>query len=744
MSRSRPPRPRPERRRSSRPPSTGRPAWDFAGWLREYGDDAAAFGLALAAAITLLGMVGLSRGSLIDAWIEGLRRWLGWFAAIVPLTMLVGAVGFGRRRLGMPWSVPWLRIVAVEIGLFAAMGGLALVADYSLAESESGRGGGLIGWGVGSLAAGVLGRWSGAIALFLVALVSAVVAFRRLGPPTGTTPRRPAAAEEDWLPEPEPLAALAAQVAAEQEEAARPRGRKGGEARAEARPRAPAARSSRAARADRDRHLPPLDLLDRVEARRITSKEIQQMATVIERTLADFGVPARVVDHRTGPSVTQFAVEPGFIETSGPDGVRRQKVRVSQISSLADDLALALAAPAVRVEAPVPGQAYVGIEVPHRRPSLVSLRAVMESDAFQRIGSPLAFALGRDVAGEPVAADLVGMPHLLIAGTTGSGKSVLMTAITACLLFNNTPADLQLVLIDPKMVELVRFNGVPHLVGRVETDLNRIVVVLRWCTQEMDRRYRELEKEGARDLDAYNRKVGRRRDGRTLPRLVILIDELADLMMMAPDQTERTLVRLAQMGRATGIHLVVATQRPSTDIVTGLIKANFPARISFAVASMIDSRVILDTTGAETLLGKGDMLFLSAEAGSPTRLQGVYVSDAEIQRLVGYWQETAGPEAAEADDAAAPDEAPWEELMRRGQVDEESDEVLERAIELVRKTGQASASMLQRRLRIGYPRAARLMDELEELGVVGRSQSGGKTREVLIRDEVSEEEDEDE
>jgi len=313
--------------------------------------------------------------------------------------------------------------------------------------------------------------------------------------------------------------------------------------------------------------------------------------------------------------------------------------------------------------------------------------------------------------------------------------------VAACLLFNNTPADLQMVLIDPKMVELVRFNGVPHLMGKVETELNRIVVVLRWCTQEMDHRYRELEREGARDLEAYNRKLRRRRDGRPLPRVVVLIDELADLMMMAPDQTERTLVRLAQMGRATGIHLVVATQRPSTDIVTGLIKANFPARISFAVPSMVDSRVILDGAGAETLLGKGDMLFLSPEASAPVRLQGVFVGDAEVERLVDYWREAAEPEPTEVN--VAPAQAPWEDLVARAESNDEQDEVLEQAIALVRKSGIASASLLQRRLRIGYPRAARLMDELEELGVVGRSQSGGKTREVLVREDDEEEFDED-
>jgi S-DNA-T family DNA segregation ATPase FtsK/SpoIIIE len=407
---------------------------------------------------------------------------------------------------------------------------------------------------------------------------------------------------------------------------------------------------------------------------------------------------------------------------------------VSQISALASDLALALSAPALRIEAPVPGQAYVGIEVPNRRAALVRLRSVMESEAFQRVGSPLAIALGRDVAGQAVAADLAAMPHLLIAGTTGSGKSVCITAVAACLLYNNTPDDLRLVMIDPKMVELVRFNGAPHLIGKVETELERITVVLRWCTAEMDRRYRLLEQAAARDLEAYNRKVRRKREAERLPRLVILIDELADLMMMAPDQTEHTLVRLAQMGRATGLHLVVATQRPSTDILTGLIKANFPARISFAVASMIDSRVILDTTGAETLLGKGDMLYVSPEASAPVRIQGAYVDDDEIERLISYWQaeHSAEPEAARA---------PWEDMLVRQEAMGDQDEILEQAVELVKKTGFASASMLQRRLRIGYPRAARLMDELEDLGVVGRSQSGGKTREVLVGEDDEDDED---
>jgi S-DNA-T family DNA segregation ATPase FtsK/SpoIIIE len=322
----------------------------------------------------------------------------------------------------------------------------------------------------------------------------------------------------------------------------------------------------------------------------------------------------------------------------------------------------------------------------------------------------------------PVLANLASMPHLLIAGTTGSGKSVCIAAMTTCLVMNNSPEDLRLVMIDPKMVELVRFNGLPHLYGVVETDLERILGVMRWVVVEMEERYKLLEDLKARDLEAYNRKAKRRKDYEPLPRLVVLIDELADLMMSAPDQTEHMLVRLAQMARATGIHLVVATQRPSTDVVTGLIKANFPARLSFTVASGVDSRVILDSAGAETLLGRGDMLFLRPEAASPVRAQGVMISDQEVQRVIKFWQDAAG----EGDG-----EAPWERLLEEEAALSDKDELVKKAIALVQKSQRASTSMLQRQLRVGYPRAARLMDELEDLGVVGPSQGGGKEREVI-------------
>ncbi|MFN3492097.1 MAG: DNA translocase FtsK, partial [Anaerolineales bacterium] len=331
---------------------------------------------------------------------------------------------------------------------------------------------------------------------------------------------------------------------------------------------------------------------------RADERTINQTAGLIMKTLSEFGIPATVIGYRVGPSVTQFAVQPGFIKKPGTDeeDVQQIKVRVAQIASLEKDLALALSAQRLRIEAPVPGKPYVGIEVPNTNSSMVRLRALLESDSFYRNNAPLNLALGRDVSGNPLNADLSRMPHLLIAGSTGSGKSVCITSIAACLAMNNTPEELRMVMIDSKMVELIRFNGLPHLYGKVETSLERILGVLRWVVVEMEHRYRLLESAHARDLDAYNRKMARKDDGVTLPRIVVLIDELADLMMSAPDQTEHNLVRLAQMARATGIHLVVATQRPSTDVVTGLIKANFPARLAFAVASGTDSRVILDYT----------------------------------------------------------------------------------------------------------------------------------------------------
>ena len=474
------------------------------------------------------------------------------------------------------------------------------------------------------------------------------------------------------------------------------------------------------------------DVLDAGSAPTVNEDFIRQRAHLIEETLASFGAPSQVVEISRGPTITQFGVEPLFVETRGS----RTRVRVSKIASLADDLALALAAPRIRIQAPVPGHGYVGIEVPNDEMALVALRDILESEIFQRNKTPLRLALGQDVAGHPITANLESMPHLLIAGTTGSGKSVCVNSILSCFLINNTPDDLELVLIDPKRVELTSYNGIPHLAhGPVVVEIERVVDVLRWVAGEMDKRYHDFAKIGARNISDYNARM-QLQGSRKLPFLLLVIDELADLMLIAPDQTERTITRLAQLARATGIHMVLATQRPSVDVVTGLIKANFPARIAFAVASGVDSRVILDQPGAERLLGRGDMLFQAPDAAAPARLQGVFVSDPEIQKVVDFWKGQKAQLTPHAPLAASvsglPENVPlkqkalWEEMESS-----DDDPLFGDAVDLIRREGRASVSMLQRRLRIGYTRAARLVDVMEERGIVGAPQANSQVRTVL-------------
>ncbi|MDP1714793.1 MAG: DNA translocase FtsK [Anaerolineales bacterium] len=474
------------------------------------------------------------------------------------------------------------------------------------------------------------------------------------------------------------------------------------------------------------------DILDSGDAPSINEEFIQQRARLIEETLASFGAPAQVVAISRGPAITQFGVEPLFLESRG--GVR-MKVRVSKIASLSDDLALALAAPRIRIQAPVPGHSYVGIEVPNEEMAMVALRDILESEIYTRNTKPLNFGLGRDVAGLPIIASLEGMPHLLIAGTTGSGKSVCVNSILTCMLLYNTPDDLRLVLVDPKRVELTGYNGIPHLLGPVVVEMERVIGALQWMTREMDKRYHLFGQAGSRNITDYNAKM-KLQGQKKLPYLVIIIDELADLMMIAPDETEKTITRLAQLSRATGIHMILATQRPSVDVVTGLIKANFPARIAFAVASNTDSRVILDQPGAERLLGRGDMLYQAPDAPSAARLQGVFVSDHEIQKLVEYWRAQAGGGSSYAVAGMPADSVPenvplkqtplWEEMKK---VD--GDPLYHEAVAIVRKEGRASVSMLQRRLRIGYTRSSRIVDMMEDKKIVGPPEGGTQMRQVL-------------
>jgi DNA segregation ATPase FtsK/SpoIIIE, S-DNA-T family len=485
----------------------------------------------------------------------------------------------------------------------------------------------------------------------------------------------------------------------------------------------------------RDTSLPPLGVMKDIELLMPDESEINTNVVLIENTLLEFDIDVDVVDVKVGPTVTQYAVQPFREGSKEGDGVQG-RTRISKIASLQSDLSLALSARRLRMETPVPGHSYIGIEVPNKKPSVVALRSVYESKAYQEQAakkkSPLFIPLGRDVSGSPVGIDLSQMPHLLIAGTTGSGKSVCIAAMATALVLENTPDLMKLIMLDPKMVELSRFNGLPHLMGPVETDQERIIGVLRWCTREMDRRYKLLEENAARNIDIFNSRLGRRRKDEYLPYIVILIDEIGDLMLSKPEETEKTITRLAQMARAVGMHMVVATQRPSVDVITGLIKANFPSRISFAVASGIDSRVILDTVGAETLMGRGDMLYQAADSPFPRRLQGCFVSDDEVRLVVDHWRDWHDMEV-EAGRAQAITIGPWERGLTRREFLSETDPMLEQAISLVVESGEASASLIQRRLGVGYPRAARIMDLLEELGVVGEVKGGGRNREVLIK-----------
>jgi DNA segregation ATPase FtsK/SpoIIIE-like protein len=487
----------------------------------------------------------------------------------------------------------------------------------------------------------------------------------------------------------------------------------------------------------REKDLPAVGLLQDIDIVLPEESEINRNVVLIENTLLEFDIDIDVVDVRIGPTVTQYAVQP-FREKKDVGGEQSvQRTRLNKIASLGSDLALALSAKRLRLETPVPGHSYMGIEVPNKNPSVVALRSVYESKKYfeesQKKKSPLFIPLGRDVAGDAIGIDLAGCPHLLIAGTTGSGKSVCIAAIATSLIMENMPDNVKMVMLDPKMVELSRFNGLPHLLGPVETELERIIEALRWCTREMDRRYKLLEEHGARNIDTYNSRLGQRRKKDQLPYIVIMIDEVGDLMLSRPEETEATITRLAQMARAVGMHLVVATQRPSVDVITGLIKANFPSRIAFSVASGVDSRVILDAVGAETLLGKGDMLYLAPDAAGPKRLQGCFVSDEEVRKVVGHWRSWKTQQIMEGK-LEKQTSAPWERGLTRREFLAETDPMLEDAIELVVKEREASASLIQRRLGLGYPRAARIMDLLEELGVIGESVAGGRARRVLIEE----------
>ncbi len=692
--------------------------------------------------LILAGLLGgLAVASHAGSILTGLQQWLvssfgrAWFVPVA------AAVALGSYML---WPrAPRPRLLDVLAGTVAV---IALVGLFGLAASAGGSAGRAIDNVMVELA-GTWGAWALLVAGLVIglivtihfspgSLIAAVVtamqaAFaerRRLerlvaAPAEPTKPAAKttsAAAAEDVGPAYPPVAAALRSWEVETEpETSTPTDSKHADAEeTEPAPEKPALRVVAEPEddvPDIDWKLPSIALLDTVTARRERmADEIKRNVKIIEATLETFGVSCKVVGVNPGPAVTQYELQPG------------PGVQVKRITALQNDLSLALAAAPLRIEAPIPGKAAVGIEVPNKSMSLVTIREVLETAAFREGTHTLALALGNDVSGQSIVGDLTRMPHLLIAGATGQGKSVCINALITSLLFQVTPDHMRLLLIDPKRVELTNYNGLPHLALPVLVESHQAAAALRWAVAEMDRRYKMFSVEGVRNIAAYNEKATQRL-ARQLPYVVIVIDELADLMMVAAGEIEELICRIAQLARAVGIHLVIATQRPSTDIITGLIKANIPSRIAFAVGSQVDSRVILDTGGAEKLLGRGDMLYQPVDAGKPTRIQGAFVSDPEVESVVNFWRSQGGPRYMEEilEEGAG---TGWE----RGEAQERKlDPLFARAARAVAAEGGASVSLVQRKFNVGYSRAGRIVDQLAEHRVIGGYQ-GSKSREVLM------------
>jgi DNA segregation ATPase FtsK/SpoIIIE, S-DNA-T family len=673
----------------------------------------------LCGALLVAAVLGLLHSGATDALALGLRLLFGFGAIVVAVMVMAGGAWALRALVNDRFVIAWRRVVGGEVLFIALLSLVHIPYPDGHAAADSGIGGGMIGWAISQLLLDKVGKLPAVGLLLLVAGLGAVWAFQLDFSGTGDWINRQFENFQHRTPAEEPIEAV-------QPSRTRPARKKTVSRDKPAESEFTPTAASPAKRLRRDKRLPSLDMFRERSKIDIDTALMDERAQIIEETLESFGIPVKVVEKQQGPTVTQFGLRPGEIERKLPDGsVKRMKVKVSRITALANDLALALSASPIRIEAPVPGKSVVGIEVPNEKSSMVSLRSVFKSDDFRKLEKPLKIALGQDVAGTPVFADLAAMPHVLIAGATGSGKSVCLNAVIASLLCNNAPEDLVLIMLDPKMVELVMYNGIPHLSLPVVTDLAEAARTLHRVMLEMDRRFQLFKEAGVRNLDAYNKKPGIEKTERFI---VVVIDELADLMMTAPEDIEKTICRLAQMARATGIHLVLATQRPSVDVVTGLIKANFPARISFAVTSQTDSRVILDSGGAEKLLGRGDMLYMASDAPKLQRLQGCYVPDEELRAVVKYWRDNG----FEDESVEGPFELPAASSVAAAGKDR-GDELLDEAITLVRQFDRASTSFLQRRMGIGYNRAAKLIDMMEDRRIIGKVKEGGLAREVLIK-----------
>ncbi len=688
--------------------------------------------------LTLLSLLTSNSGGLTLIWASFLHRWIGWGAYALPIVLLLFGAWFLLSKIDRVPGVSLERIVGLILIFSNALTWFQLI-DVSVGGASNPPGGGVLGSAIYRGLESAFGKAGTMIVLFawlLVALVLLIdlsmsdlvswLADKLKSSHSKFATYLRSKVEEQRLKneqahlqqfeiEPAPAEAIYAPEDYDQGIITTPE---------------PQPEKNETERAW---ILPePEDVLNPVETAPVTEESDEDRARVIEETLRSFNSPGRVTEIRRGPTVTMFGVEPEYIENRSG----RTRVRVSNITKLSNDLAMALKASQIRIQAPVPGRGYIGIEVPNIKSSMVSMLELATSLPFQKHTSPIKFVLGKDVTGTPTTADLAAMPHLLIAGTTGSGKSVCINAILTGFLLTLNPDQLRLLLVDPKRVEFSVYNGIPHLLTDVIVEPEKVVGALQWMLREMDLRYRIFEDHGVRNLEEFNKKAPI--EGiKTLPYIVVVIDELADMMLLSPDETERSLTRLAQLARATGIHLIIATQRPSANVITGLIKANFPARIAFSVASGIDSRVILDQPGAERLLGRGDMLFQAPDAPAPVRLQGAYVSEEEVARLARFWQaqtrESGAPERPDKALYTTASNLPlnqiplWDDPVK----DPDEDSLTEEALRIIRKEGRASVSMLQRKLRIGYTRSSRLIEKLEEQGIISKAHPQTGTREVL-------------
>jgi len=753
-------------RKRSSTPKTSLPRWSWNKLSSERKLDILGIILALVGLLSLLSLISTEQSSVTGLWIDFLLRLAGWGSFILPIALVILGLWLVFRNIEKLPSLSPERLIGIISVYFNVLTWMHFIKGGGWATAAAKQGGGYIGAFFERLLTGSMGSSATLVILVAWLVISLLLSFDLslvdLGHMMNPMLSKLRKIKEEQINQVSPgnsPAARSTNIEPQGQTAGLPstfhplspmQGRSPAlspQTGSRAVQPAPPADQAQPGEINPGREaglpesapsaaetvswlLPDINLiLDMPQHPAQQTGRDEDRARLIEETLGSFGAPSHVVEVHRGPTVTQFGVEPDFIESR----TGRMRVRVSKIVSLADDLALALAAPRIRIQAPVPGRNYVGIEVPNQEISRVSLREVVESEQFQKVNSQLRFAVGKDVAGKPTAIDLTAMPHLLIAGTTGSGKSVCVNSILCCLLMNNTPNDLRLVLVDPKRVELTGYNGIPHLLAPVVVDAERVVGALQWMLREMDMRYHKFSENGVRNISEFNEHF----HDQHLPYLVVVIDELADLMMLAPDETERSITRLAQLARATGIHLIIATQRPSVDVVTGLIKANFPARIAFTVASGVDSRVILDQPGAERLLGRGDMLYQAPDASGPVRLQGAFVSDHEINRLVDFWQEAAREVSAASAPSGAPvDAVPGGVPLRQAplwdqKAAHDSDPLFAEAVDLVRREGRASITMLQRKLRVGYTRAARLIDAMEDQGIISPMVPNSQVREIL-------------